>query len=80
MNAKVKKWGNSLGVRIPQNIAEEVQVDYDTPIDIRVDDGRIIITPQNRVTYTLDELVDGITPENLHEEISTGGRRGNEFW
>ena len=80
MNTKVKKWGNSLGVRIPQNIAEEAKVDYDTPIDIRVEDGRIIITPQYRTSYTLEELVEGITPENLHEETSTGARRGNEFW
>jgi len=80
MNYKVKKWGHSLGVRIPQNIAREAQIDYDTPIDIKVDDGRIVITPLGTTSYNLKDLVDGITSENLHKETSTGGRSGNEFW
>jgi antitoxin MazE len=80
MSNKVKKWGNSLGVRIPQNIAREALVDYDTPVDIKVDGGRIIITPLDRTSYTLEDLVSGITTENLHEETRTGGRRGNEYW
>jgi antitoxin MazE len=80
MSNKVKKWGNSLGVRIPQNIAREAQVDYDTPVDIRVDEGRIVITPLDRSTYTLEDLVGGITTDNLHGETRTGGRRGKEFW
>ena len=80
MSNKVKKWGNSLGIRIPQNIAREAQVDYDTPINILVDNGRIIITPLHQESYTLEELVGGITSENIHGETLTGGRRGNEYW
>ena len=29
---------------------------------------------------TLDELLDGITPENLHGEIGTGNPVGKEVW
>ena len=28
----------------------------------------------------LQQLVDLITPENLHAEVSTGPPQGNEFW
>lgn len=80
MGNKVKKWGNSLGIRISQNIAREAQVDYDTPINILVDNGRIIITPLHHESYTLEKLVEGITSENIHGETLTGERRGNEYW
>lgn len=80
MTAAIAKWGNSLAVRIPQAIAEQVQVQSGSEISIDVVDGKIVLTPHRRKKYTLDELLDGMTSKHLHVEVSTGGSVGNELW
>jgi antitoxin MazE len=39
-----------------------------------------VVKPKIRRRYSLDELVNAITPENLHGEIDSGAAVGNEFW
>jgi len=80
MTAAIAKWGNSLAVRIPQAIAEQVQVQVGSEISIDIVDGKIILTPHRRKKYMLDELLDGMTSDNLHAEVSTGISVGNEAW
>ena len=80
MATAIAKWGNSLAVRIPQAIAEQVQIQAGSEISIDIIDGKIILTPYRRKKYTLDELLDGMTSDNLHAEISTGIPVGNEIW
>lgn len=37
-------------------------------------------TPAEQPKYTLDDLLDGITPDNIHDEIDSGDPVGNEAW
>ncbi len=76
MLTNVTKWGNSLGLRIPRAIANKVGIHEGTPIDISVQDHHIVI----RKGYSLQSLLDQVTPENIHEETLTGSARGKEFW
>lgn len=76
----IAKWGNSLAVRIPQNLAKEVNITEGSEVDFSVVDRSLVIKPKKRKRYTLSELVDGITPENLHDLIDTGIAVGNEVW
>ncbi|HLO86540.1 MAG TPA: AbrB/MazE/SpoVT family DNA-binding domain-containing protein [Nostocaceae cyanobacterium] len=80
MVATVAKWGNSLAVRIPQNLAKEINLAEGVEIDLGVVDGSLVIKPRSRKRYSLDELIKGITPENLHSEIDSGIAVGNEVW
>ena len=80
MTAAIAKWGNSLAIRIPQAIAEQVQIQAGSAINIDIIDGKIVLTPHRRKKYTLDELLDGMTSEHLHPVISTGVSVGNEVW
>lgn len=80
MVAIVAKWGNSLAIRIPQNLAKEIQLIEGDEVNLAVVDGKIVIKPIGRKRYSLDELVDAITPENLHTEVDTGIAVGNEAW
>ena len=80
MTAAIAKWGNSLAVRIPQAIAEQMQIQAGSEISMDIIDGKIVLTPHRRKKYTLDELLDGMTSANLHAEISTGISIGNEVW
>lgn len=80
MVATVAKWGNSLAIRIPQSLAKEIHLAEGTEIDLGVVDGTLVMKPTNRKRYSLDELIKGITPENLHTEIDSGIAVGNEVW
>jgi antitoxin MazE len=76
----VKKWGNSASVRIPAAVMEAAHLQLNEPVEIREEDGRIIIDPIPRREYRLADLVAGITPENMHEPIDFGAPIGKEIW
>ncbi|RIK99367.1 MAG: PbsX family transcriptional regulator [Burkholderiales bacterium] len=78
MRTTVRKWGNSASVRIPSAILQAVKLEVDDAVDIREEDGRIVIEPLERPEYDLDELVAGITPENRHSEFDLGRPVGRE--
>ena len=78
MRVTVKKRGNSASVRIPSPIMEAAQVRLDQQVDVREEGGRIIIELVRAPAFNLASLVAGITDENRHGEIATGGAVGNE--
>ena len=80
MEVIVKKWGNSAAVRIPAAIMAAAHVDLDQPVEVREEQGRIIIEPIRRKEFKLDELLGGITGKNLHGAIDTGALVGKEVW
>lgn len=75
----VNKWGNSLGVRIPQPIANEVGLTIGTEVNIEVIDNKIVISPIQK-KYQLDELLVGVTPELIGGEYDWGEPVGQEVW
>jgi len=80
MVTRIQKWGNSLGLRIPRAFAADVEVKAGSFVDIRVENGDLIIRPVRRREYVLSELLEGVSPDNLHEEIGTGDPVGRESW
>jgi antitoxin MazE len=80
MITHVQKWGNSLGVRIPKNFAEDICVEEGVAVEMHVEEGNLVIAPIGKPTYTLEELVGKITPENRHDLIDFGPPRGKEVW
>jgi antitoxin MazE len=79
MLAKAQKWGNSLAVRIPKNVAKECGIEADTPVEILSENNLITIRPV-RAKMSLDALLAGITEENRHSEVTTGTPVGRELW
>jgi len=77
---RIKKWGNSYGIRIPKENMEELGIKPDDIVEIHSESGCITITPVQKTKYTLDELLAQMTSENLHEEIQTGKATGGEVW
>lgn len=80
MKTKVQKWGNSLAVRIPKTFAEEVGLTDDSPIEMRLVKGGLLLEPTSVWAPSLDQLLDGIDESNLHAEVDTGPARGGEAW
>ena len=79
MKTRIQKWGNSLALRIPKALATEVGLETDSEVEVTLIGGQIVIAPA-ATTYTLEDLLAGITEDNLHGEISTGAPMGNEAW
>ncbi len=79
MRTRVQRWGNSLGIRIPKAVAEEVGLRPDVSVDIAWTGRVITLTPVFEAP-SLDDLLAGITPDNLHGEFETGPPVGNEQW
>ena len=78
MITKIQKWGNSLGLRIPKRVAEEVHVRQGSEVEISVERGRLVVLPPRRSRYRLKTLLSAITRDNLHAAVDTGGPMGRE--
>ncbi len=79
MKAKIQKWGNSLAVRVPKGIAEEAGVKSNDVVEMKVEDGKIVLLPEITLAYRLDDLLERITDENLHAVLETGEPVGQEI-
>ena len=78
MDAVIRKWGNSLAVRLPMSVVNEAHFNLEQKVSIVAQDGRIIIEPISKAEYTLDQLVAGMTADNAHGEVSFGAPVGRE--
>jgi antitoxin MazE len=78
------KWGNSLAVRIPKTVAEALKVSVGRHAEIAIENGALVLRPirrpKRKPTYTLEELLRGMTKENVPQEVDWGEPRGNEAW
>jgi antitoxin MazE len=80
MRVVVKKWGNSASVRIPASVMTAARLSLDQPVDVREEQGRIVIEPVREPIYDIAALVDGITDENRHAAVDFGPAKGREAW
>ncbi|BBU60241.1 antitoxin MazE [Methylosinus sp. C49] len=78
MRAIVKKWGNSAAVRIPSAVMEQARLEIDQAVEVRVEGGSVVIEPLAAPEFSLEDLLAGVTSENLHEEESFGPPVGRE--
>ncbi|MDC0833306.1 MazF family transcriptional regulator [Leptolyngbya valderiana BDU 20041] len=80
MKNVVNKWGDSLAICIPLEIAKELQMTEGSEVEIEIVEGHLTVTPKPEKYSELDELIDAISPENLHQEIECDSEIGNEVW
>jgi antitoxin MazE len=78
MHVQVARWGNSLGLRIPKDIANRVGLREGARVDVEAQGDRIIVSPA-RPRYVLAELLKGITPEAMREAFDWGPDKGREI-
>jgi antitoxin MazE len=80
MQTKVQRWGNSLAVRIPKAFAEDMGLEENSPVDIGVVEGDLVVSPPPARAFTLARLLTEVTEDNLHHEVETGPAVGREVW
>ncbi len=78
MQSTIRKWGNSLGIRLPKLIAKELNLIEGANLYIKLVDDKIEITKVSD-ELSLEQMLLNINDENLHNEISTYSPIGNEL-
>ncbi len=68
MQVQVKKWGNSASMRLPSNILQDVGLKLDDTVDIREQDGCIIIEPVRTPSVSLSSLIGKISDDAAGNE------------
>ena len=78
MRVEIKKWGNSLGLRLPQELTIQTDISSGQDFEILVGDDRLTIraVPQR---YKLEDLLTNVTPSAMAEAFSWGQSVGREF-
>lgn len=80
MKVIIKKWGNSAAVRNPASVMEAAHVALDQAVEVREENGCIVLEPVRRKVYKLDELLGGITGKNLHQPVDMSAPVGKKVW
>jgi antitoxin MazE len=80
MRTRVQKWGNSLALRIPKSFAADAGLREDSPVELSLAGGKLIVEASGLEPLCLDELLKGVTDENIHAAWDTGRPVGNEVW
>ena len=78
MITAVRKWGNSLGLRLPLSIANQINIVDGSNINIIVKDNKIEISKIDNF-LKLDDLLLQVNDANLHNEFDTSSPIGNEI-
>lgn len=80
MKTQLAKWGNSLAVRIPKQVADSARLRKGDLLDLSLSRRRVIRIRAARSRPSLAKLVRRITARNRHTEIAWGKPVGNELW
>jgi len=82
MLAKIQKWGNSQGLRLPKNLLADAQLGVGDEVDISVKDGIMIVTPAKKIRgkHRLKDLVARIPKNYQTGEVDWGEAVGKEVW
>jgi antitoxin MazE len=79
-----RKWGNSLAVRIPKAFADAIKASDGKRVELTIKNGALVLQPvakpRRKPRYSLDELLAGMTRDNVPQEVTWGPPRGNEVW
>ncbi len=80
MLTRIQKWGNSLAVRIPKVMADELKLGDGASVQMSMKEQALVIEPVPGSNWSLEALLAGVTDENRHEEWDSGEPLGRESW
>jgi antitoxin MazE len=77
MKTVVRKWGDSLGIRIPSLLVKEFNLRNGSSVDVREDGGRLVIVPGK---LNLADMLEQIVPGEIPTFVETETPVGEEEW
>ncbi len=76
----LQKWGNGTGVRIPKKVVDAAKLKINQPLSVSLKGKSIVLTPVDQdKDYTLNKMLEGVTPENMHPLVDWGPDVGSEI-
>ena len=81
MTAKISKWGNSQGLRVPKDVMENLHLNIGDDVNITIEDNKVILEPVKKEIpkYNLEELITKM-PNNYTPKEDITSAIGNEEW
>ena len=76
----IKPWGNNLGVRIPTAVARAAKLRANQRVKLTVEEGRVIITPQDDKPLSLQDRLALFDPAVHGGEAMVAAPIGIEAW
>lgn len=80
MHSKIKKWGNSQGLRLTQDLLRLANLTVGDEVEITVVQDQIVIQKVLPKRVTLAELVAEIPEDYRPESVDWGKPVGREEW
>ena len=77
MRAALSRWGNSLAVRLPKDLAESVGLREGAALELTVEDDAIVL---RRRRYDIRQLVASMDSEAMPPLLLEDEPRGSEEW
>ena len=80
MKSQLAKWGNSLAVRIPKAVAEAASLREGEDLEFSVEASGSVSLNRPKRRRSIEDLVAGITSDNVHQATQWGEAVGRELW
>lgn len=80
MEARLQKWGNSDGIRIPKNILKSLNIKTNDILKIEQQDDKIIISVPKNIKISLADRFKNYNGKNLAKDFSWDESVGKEIW
>jgi len=74
------RWGNSVGLRLPKPMLEQLGLAEGSQVDVKVEGDRLVIERHRPRRLTLQEVLKGFSPDNQPGEVDWGPPVGKEVW
>ena len=65
----IKRWGNSLAVRIPAAVARAARFGVGVPVELLVQDAGVLVRPVGPPRLTLEQKLAGFDPHRHGGEV-----------
>lgn len=79
MEARLQKWGNSIGIRIPMNMLKTLNLKSNDSVELINEDNKIVIIKKEK-KISLKDKIANYKGENLAKDFVWDDNKGNEIW
>jgi antitoxin MazE len=77
MLVQISKWGNSLGLRLPRSLAQQIGVGPGAKVEVIAEGDRLIVKAA-RPRWALDDLLVNMSPDAMGDAFDWGEDVGRE--
>lgn len=80
MAITLHRWGNSVGLRVPKPMLEQLGLAEGSEVEVKVEGDRLVIERHRPKRLSLQDVLKGFAPDNQPGEVDWGPPVGKEAW